>query len=135
MGVPIKEIVNRLESLTGVNTVEAYPADHDFCSPDIIHVSGGVEEEIRKVINEALSDSERYIELGLGGYMLYRPLGTVSEDNGSTFDILGVADTSFEAALVEPAPHETASVGTVFRFDSDDDDIEVSVDREGVKAA
>lgn len=135
MSEPISEIATRLESLTGVTTVEAYPTDYDFCSPDIIHVSGGVEEEIKETIEEALTDDERCLELDLGGYMLYRPLGTVSEDNGSTFDILGIADRSFEAVLSEPAPHETSSVGSVLRFDSDDIDIEVSIDRTAVKAA
>ena len=100
----------------------------------MIHVSGGVEEEIRETIEEALTDDERCLELDLGGYLLYRPLGTVSEDNGSTFDTLGIADRSFEAVLTEPAPHETSSIGSVLRSDSDDTDIEVSIDKTAVKA-
>lgn len=127
MQVGISGLVDELESLSGVEDVEAYPADYDMSSPDIIAVSGGVEEEIQEVIKGALGEDEAFLEMDNGSFMLYRPLGTIDEHDGSKFDILAYNDSRFEAVLVEGASHETASIGEVLFFDRYDTDYDVTL--------
>lgn len=121
-------LVGQLESLAGVDNAEAYPADYDLSSPDLIVVSGGVEDEIQETIEEALNDGEALLVKTTGGYMVYSSLGSVDEHDGSKFDILAYNDSTIEAVLVERAPHETAPAGTVCYFDRGDTDYDVTID-------
>lgn len=125
--VGISGLVDQLESLPGVDSIEAYPADYDMSSPDVIAVTGGVEEEIRETIQGVLNEDETFLEAGSGSYMLYRPLGVVDEHDGSKFDILAYNDSKIEVVLVEQSTHETASVGDVYYFDRDDVDYDVTI--------
>lgn len=127
MEAEISSLTDELESLTGVDGVEAYLADYDLSSPDIIAVSGGVEEEIHETIKEALNEDEACLEMENGSFMLYRPLGVVDEHDGSKFDILAYDESRIEAVLVDRASHETASVGTVLRFGRGDTDYDVTL--------
>lgn len=125
--VGISGLLDQLESLPGVDSIEAYPADYDMSSPDVIAITGSVDDEIRETIQEALNEDETALETGNGGYMLYRPLGVVDEHDGSKFDVLAYNDSKIEAVLVEQATHETASVGEVYHFDRDDVDYDVTI--------
>ncbi|QLH82235.1 hypothetical protein [Halosimplex pelagicum] len=127
MQAGVSGLVDELESLPGVGDVEAYPADHDISSPDIIAISGDPKEGIEETIEEVLGEAEAFLEMANGSYMLYRPLGVINEHDGSKFDIIGYNDSKFEAVLVDQAPHETASVGEVYHFDRYDTDYDVTL--------
>lgn len=127
MEVAITELKDELESLPGVESVEAYPTDEDLSTQDIVTVVGGVEEEIRETIEDALGDDESVLQGDDGSYVLYRPLGVIEEDQGSTFEIVGYNDTRIEAILVERASDETASIGRVMVFDRGDTDYDVTM--------
>lgn len=127
MGTTIAELKDELESLSGVESVEAYPADYDFCSPDIIIPTGGNAECISEVINNALNEGETALETTNGGYILYTSLGEITSPNGSEWDIIANAESAYEAVLTNQGSEETAHIGDVYRFSKDDTDYDVTI--------
>lgn len=123
----IPDLIDEIESLETVNSVEAYPADYDLAKPDIIEVTGGDSDTVMSLISDALDDDEACLQMANGSYMLYRPLGVIDEHDGSKFDILAYLDSKIEAVLVEGGLDESASVGDVLQFNADETDYDITL--------
>lgn len=122
----IPNLKKNLQSVEGVNDVEAYPADYDLSKPDIIHVVGGDQATVSEIIHNAVNDEDNVLEMSNGSYMLYSSLGVITGANGSKWDILASTDQRFEAVLTDPSNDEPSSIGEVYLFDKHDTDYDVT---------
>lgn len=123
----ISDLTDKIESLETVTSVGAYPADYDLAKPDIIEVTGGDPDTVMSLIRDVLDDGDTCLQMANGSYLLYRSLGVIDEHDGSKFDILAYSGNRIEAVLVEAGSSESASVGDVHRFNTDETDYDITL--------
>lgn len=126
MNTDIQSLKTRLREKADVEHVEAYSADNDFSSPDVLIPVGGDDNRTEAVVTNAVEDDETALRLPDGGYMLYIAAGTITSPNGTEWDILAEVESTYEAVLTSRGTDEPAHVGDIYRFDKSDTDYRVS---------